>query len=263
MTGEVPKVGATVDGKYRIEHTLGKGGMGLVLAARHVHLGHLVAIKFPVSSRMLSDSAVERLLREAPDFADALVTAAAFPTTKAESVRRIATGALFLDPATERSQGDREHGTTTPPESGTAPPRDPSWNDGAWRHSDTPSPVTARSAPTKRNLTNVRGLALAALGLAISLALGLARYHRFISGPEIRLGSASVWTAPRAVRLTTATSPVDDKPALIASPSLSAPPAPSATSGLRAVPLRKINSPASAKPRLPLPAPRDPLAEPD
>jgi serine/threonine protein kinase len=58
-------VGATVGGKYRVERVLGQGGMGIVVAARHLRLGQLVAIKFPLSTARRRDDAVERLLREA------------------------------------------------------------------------------------------------------------------------------------------------------------------------------------------------------
>ncbi|HEY5960165.1 MAG TPA: protein kinase, partial [Polyangiaceae bacterium] len=48
--------------KYRIDGLLGRGGMGVVLSARHIDLGHRVAIKV-VSSN--DASAAARLLREA------------------------------------------------------------------------------------------------------------------------------------------------------------------------------------------------------
>ena len=41
----LPGPGDVVDGKYRLERLLGQGGMGAVYAARHVKLGHAVAIK--------------------------------------------------------------------------------------------------------------------------------------------------------------------------------------------------------------------------
>jgi serine/threonine protein kinase len=40
-------VGDVIAGKYRIEQRLGEGGMGVVLAARHLELGTHVAIKLP------------------------------------------------------------------------------------------------------------------------------------------------------------------------------------------------------------------------
>jgi hypothetical protein len=38
-------VGVEVAGKYKVERLLGEGGMGVVLFARLVELGHPVAIK--------------------------------------------------------------------------------------------------------------------------------------------------------------------------------------------------------------------------
>jgi serine/threonine protein kinase len=40
------KPGDMLAGRYRVERLLGVGGMGLVVAARHVQLDDLVAIKF-------------------------------------------------------------------------------------------------------------------------------------------------------------------------------------------------------------------------
>jgi serine/threonine-protein kinase len=62
----VPKPGETIDGKYEVEAVVGTGGMGVVLAARHVALGQRVAVKFllpDVAKRQ--PEAVERFLREA------------------------------------------------------------------------------------------------------------------------------------------------------------------------------------------------------
>jgi len=39
-------VGAVVDGKYRVDQVLGRGAMGVVVAATHLHLGERVALKF-------------------------------------------------------------------------------------------------------------------------------------------------------------------------------------------------------------------------
>ncbi|MBK9266172.1 MAG: protein kinase [Polyangiaceae bacterium] len=52
-------------GKYRVERVLGQGGMGVVVAARHVHLGELFAIKMLLPSGLSHPDAVERFLREA------------------------------------------------------------------------------------------------------------------------------------------------------------------------------------------------------
>ena len=39
-------VGTILAGKYRIERMIGEGGMGMVVAAMHLHLGTQVALKF-------------------------------------------------------------------------------------------------------------------------------------------------------------------------------------------------------------------------
>ncbi len=62
----IPKPGETIAGKYEVEGVVGTGGMGVVLAARHVALGQRVAVKFllpDVAKRQ--PEAVERFLREA------------------------------------------------------------------------------------------------------------------------------------------------------------------------------------------------------
>lgn len=65
MTEELIGVGDLVLGKYRVERVLGKGGMGLVVAARHVELGELFAIKLLLPHALEHAEAVERFLREA------------------------------------------------------------------------------------------------------------------------------------------------------------------------------------------------------
>lgn len=63
---EVPQLGELLAGKYRIESTLGVGGMGVVLAARNELIGQPVAIKFlVVNDEEYLGEATQRLLREA------------------------------------------------------------------------------------------------------------------------------------------------------------------------------------------------------
>jgi eukaryotic-like serine/threonine-protein kinase len=61
----VPRVGAVVAGKYRIERKLGEGGMGLVVAASHLTLGGQVALKFLTTGDEIRPEAVTRFTREA------------------------------------------------------------------------------------------------------------------------------------------------------------------------------------------------------
>src|SRR5689334_23005372 len=61
----MPAPGDVLLGKYRIESVLGQGGMGIVLAARHLHLGELFAIKFLGTRAHGVPDVVQRFLREA------------------------------------------------------------------------------------------------------------------------------------------------------------------------------------------------------
>jgi serine/threonine protein kinase len=61
----VPRVGAVVAGKYRIERKLGEGGMGLVVAATHLTLGGQVALKFLTMGDEIRPEALARFTREA------------------------------------------------------------------------------------------------------------------------------------------------------------------------------------------------------
>ncbi len=57
--------GESLAGKYRIERVLGVGGMGAVVAARHLQLDTKVAIKFLLPAMLDDAAAVSRFAREA------------------------------------------------------------------------------------------------------------------------------------------------------------------------------------------------------
>jgi hypothetical protein len=61
----MPEIGDVIAGKYEIERVLGVGGMGLVVAARHLHIGQRVAIKFLHREVSRDPQAIARFLREA------------------------------------------------------------------------------------------------------------------------------------------------------------------------------------------------------
>lgn len=52
-------------GKYLVESVLGEGGMGMVVAARNVHLDERVALKFLLAEGAAEPMARQRFLREA------------------------------------------------------------------------------------------------------------------------------------------------------------------------------------------------------
>jgi hypothetical protein len=58
-------VGDVVGGRFRIDSILGTGGMGVVVAATHLELGHRVAIKFLRDEMAGNPTIVDRFLREA------------------------------------------------------------------------------------------------------------------------------------------------------------------------------------------------------
>ena len=61
----IPAPGTIFDGRFEIERLIGKGGMGYVLAARHLELQQRVAIKLLSPGREQQERGSSRLLREA------------------------------------------------------------------------------------------------------------------------------------------------------------------------------------------------------
>ncbi len=59
------RVGDVLAGKYRVERVLGVGGMGIVVAAHHLQLDEMVALKFLLPQALHSAESVSRFLREA------------------------------------------------------------------------------------------------------------------------------------------------------------------------------------------------------
>jgi serine/threonine-protein kinase len=57
--------GDILAGKYRVERVLGVGGMGVVVAAHHIHLDETVALKFLLAEALDNPEAVARFVREA------------------------------------------------------------------------------------------------------------------------------------------------------------------------------------------------------
>jgi serine/threonine protein kinase len=62
-TAQLPKAGDVIAGKYALERIIGQGGMGAVFAARHVKLGHAVAIKVMLADRQ-NEEAARRFMNE-------------------------------------------------------------------------------------------------------------------------------------------------------------------------------------------------------
>jgi serine/threonine-protein kinase len=64
MNAAAVRPGDTVAGKYRVEYVLGSGGMGVVVAARHLEMDQLVAVKFLLPEHAGKKDLVERFIRE-------------------------------------------------------------------------------------------------------------------------------------------------------------------------------------------------------
>jgi serine/threonine protein kinase len=62
-TTTYPKAGTVIAGKYRVERVIGKGGMGVVVAAEHTLLKQRVALKFVLDTS--DQDATDRFMREA------------------------------------------------------------------------------------------------------------------------------------------------------------------------------------------------------
>jgi serine/threonine-protein kinase len=59
------RAGQLLAGKYRVEGVLGVGGMGVVVAATHIHLCERVALKLPLPETLRNPGAVSRFIEEA------------------------------------------------------------------------------------------------------------------------------------------------------------------------------------------------------
>ncbi|MEZ4312858.1 MAG: serine/threonine-protein kinase [Polyangiaceae bacterium] len=62
--GDPAREGAVLAGKYRVERVLGRGGMGVVVAARHLQLGERVAVKLMLPRMAERPGAAARFVRE-------------------------------------------------------------------------------------------------------------------------------------------------------------------------------------------------------
>jgi serine/threonine-protein kinase len=86
------KPGDVLGGKYKVERVLGVGGMGVVVAARHIDLDQLVALKFMLKEAMADAAHAERFLREAK----AAVQLKSAHTARVLDVGRLNNGEPFM-----------------------------------------------------------------------------------------------------------------------------------------------------------------------
>jgi eukaryotic-like serine/threonine-protein kinase len=84
--------GDILAGKYRIDKILGVGGMGVVVAAHHIHLDEKVAIKFLLPEALGNGEAVARFAREAR----AAVKIKSEHVTRVTDVGTLETGAPYM-----------------------------------------------------------------------------------------------------------------------------------------------------------------------
>jgi eukaryotic-like serine/threonine-protein kinase len=90
--GEYSAPGSVIGGKYEVERVLGSGGMGVVLAARHIELRQRVAIKLMRTTGAEDPTAVTRFLREAR----AAVALSSDHATKVLDVGTLPSGAPYM-----------------------------------------------------------------------------------------------------------------------------------------------------------------------
>jgi tRNA A-37 threonylcarbamoyl transferase component Bud32 len=65
VTSSAIDIGQIVAGRYRVEQILGRGGMGVVAAVRHLELDETFALKVMTPEAFVTQEAVERFVREA------------------------------------------------------------------------------------------------------------------------------------------------------------------------------------------------------
>jgi eukaryotic-like serine/threonine-protein kinase len=58
-------IGDVLDGKYKVVRVLGKGGMGVVMSAEHIELGHRIALKFLSRAGAKNEETLARFALEA------------------------------------------------------------------------------------------------------------------------------------------------------------------------------------------------------
>ena len=95
----------TIDGKYRLERRLGRGGMGVVYEASDLRLGRLVAIKIMIGQLFGNAAAVSRFEREAR--ATALLDHKNI--VRVHDLGRLATGGAYIVMELVRGKSWREH----------------------------------------------------------------------------------------------------------------------------------------------------------
>src|SRR5690242_14973147 len=86
------RVGDVIDDKYRVERVVGSGGMGVVVAAQHLKLGKMVALKFLHKEACENREAVTRFLREG----QALASITSAHVARVMDVGTLAEGAPYI-----------------------------------------------------------------------------------------------------------------------------------------------------------------------
>ncbi|MBX3229971.1 MAG: serine/threonine protein kinase [Labilithrix sp.] len=92
MSSSRVKPGDVLGDKYRVEKVLGAGGMGIVVAAKHLDLNQRVALKFMLREAMADSAHAERFLREAK----AAVQLKSIHTARVLDVGKLQNGEPFM-----------------------------------------------------------------------------------------------------------------------------------------------------------------------